>query len=198
MEVASCIERCNLLPLVSLNVVNFTLIHRFLWQGAPNRVNHAAVAINQHRGQSVRSPFEYHVAPLHQPFIQELITGFRGFPRLAATRQEYPSFLVLDRHEVCRDLDVHNVTAVAVRLKVVQEQIVRVVYEEVQCVEHFPIVANQWHLDAVLDEFVQLLPSLLLLLQQFNLHLLVGFPEQERGFSAALFGLLKHLVDLAG
>ena len=58
------------------------------------------------------------------------------------------------------------------RLEVVHEQVVSVVNKEVKRVDHFAVVANEWHLDSLFDYLCDCLFCLGLLLEQFDVHLL--------------------------
>ena len=59
------------------------------------------------------------------------------------------------------------------RAEIVHEQIVRIVDEEVQSVNHLSVVAHERHLDSLLDDLRDRLLRTLLLLKQFHLHLLL-------------------------
>ena len=76
------------------------------------------------------------------------------------------------------------------RREVVHEQIVRVVYEEVKCVNHLSVVSYKRHFDRLLNYLRYGLFSLLLFLQEFNLHLFLTFFEEELGLSDDLFTFL--------
>ena len=80
--------------------------------------------------------------------------------------------------------------------EVVHEQVVRVVNEEMKCVDHFSIVAYQWHLDCLLDYLRYCLLGPLFLLEQLNLHLLLGLLQEELGLPDDLFTFLESFLDL--
>lgn len=143
------------------------------------------------------SSFEDHVPPLFKTLIDELVAALGGLAGLAATREEYATFFVLDGHEVCWDLDVDDVGAVGVRAKVVHEQVVRVVDEKVERVNHLAVVADQWHFYGLFHYLCDRLLRSLLLLQQLDLHLLFGLFEQELGLADHLLALFQCLLDLA-
>ena len=76
------------------------------------------------------------------------------------------------------------------RAEVVHEQIVRVVDKEVQSVDHFAIVTDQWHLDGLLNHLRDGQLGTLLLLQKLNLHLLLTFFQKEFSLANDLLTLL--------
>ena len=80
--------------------------------------------------------------------------------------------------------------------EVVHEQVVRVVNEEMKCVDHFSIVAYQWHLDRLFDYLRYCLLGPLFLLEQLNLHLLLGLFQEELGLPDDLFTFLESFLDL--
>ncbi len=127
------------------------------------------------------SPLKNHVLALNESFIQKLVATLRRFARLASASQEDPSFFIFNGHEVSWNLDVHDVGAVAVRLKVVHKQVVGVVHKEVQGVHHFSVISNQRHLDGLLNNFDYSLLGFGLFLQQFHLHLFIRLLHQEVG-----------------
>ena len=141
------------------------------------------------------SPLEDHVPSLLQPLIYELIATLRCLAWLTAARQEYPALLILNRHEVGRDLYVDDVAAVRMRAEVVHEQVVCVVHEEMQCVNHLSVVAHQGHLDRLLNHLRNCLLGSLLFLEQLNLHLLLGLFQQKLGFSDHLLRLFQCLFN---
>ena len=119
------------------------------------------------------TPLKDHVSPLLEPLIDELIAALCGFAWLAATGQEDTAFLVLDGHEIGWYLDVDDVGAIAMRAKVVHEQVVRVVDKEVESIDHLTVVPNQWHLYRLVDHLLNRRLRSLLLLQEFHRHLLL-------------------------
>ena len=137
-----------------------------------------------------------HVSPLLQTLVNELIARLGGFARLTTSRQEYPALLVLNRHKVCRYLYVDDIRSIGVSTEIVHEQVVRVVDEEMECVDHFSVVAYQWHLDRLLDYFRYCLLGPLLFLEQLNLHLLLRLFEEELGLSNDLLTFLESFLDL--
>ena len=80
--------------------------------------------------------------------------------------------------------------------EIVHEQVVRVVDEEMKCVDHFPIVAYQGHLDRLLDHLRYRLLGPLFLLEQLDLHLLLGLLQQELGLPDDLLTFLESFLDL--
>ena len=82
------------------------------------------------------------------------------------------------------------------RTEIVHEQVVRVVDEEMKCVDHFPVVAYQWHLDRLFDYFRYCLLGPLLLLEQLNLHLLLRLLQEELGLPNDLLAFLESFLDL--
>ena len=80
--------------------------------------------------------------------------------------------------------------------EIVHEQVVRVVDEEMECVDHFSVVAYQWHLDRLLDYFRYCLLGPLLFLEQLNLHLLLRLFEEELGLPDDLLTFLESFLDL--
>ena len=74
--------------------------------------------------------------------------------------------------------------------EVVHEEVVRIVHKEVKGVYHLSVIANQGHLNRLLDNFRYILLRSLLFLKQFNLHLLFGLFYQELCFSYYLLTLL--------
>lgn len=135
-------------------------------------------------------PFKNHIAPLLKPFVDKLITRFRRLARFTSTSQKDSSFLILNRHEVRRNLDVNDIAPVAVRRKVIHEQVVCVIHEEVKRVYHLPVVTYEWHLDRLLHNLAQCRFCLRLFLEQFNLHLLFTLFQEELGLSQHLFTFL--------
>ena len=134
VEVSSGVQVRDLAPLVRRDIVDLALVHTLRWQTASDRENLTLLLLNEDACQSVGSPLEKHVSPLNQAFFHELVAAFCGFARFTATSEENPPLLILDWHEVGRDLDIHNVWAIAVRPKIVHEQVVRVVNEKMQSV----------------------------------------------------------------
>ena len=143
------------------------------------------------------TPFKDHVSALLKPLIDELITAFCGFSRLTTSGQEDSAFFVLHRHEVGRYFYVHNIRTVAVRAEVVHEEIVRIVNEKVKSVDHLAVVANQRHLDRLVNYFLYGGLCALLLLEELYRHLLFRFFQQKFGLSDNLFTLLQSFLNLA-
>ena len=111
------------------------------------------------------SSFEYHISPLDQTLVNKLIAVLCSFARLTTASQENPAFFILNRHEVSWYFDVHYVRTIAMRLEVIHEQVVSVVNEEVERVDHFAVVANERHLDCLFNYLYDCLFCLGLLLQ---------------------------------
>ena len=84
------------------------------------------------------------------------------------------------------------------RLEVVHEQVVSVVNEEVKCVNHFAVVANERHLNCLFDYFDDRLFRFGLFLKKLDVHLFFRFFEQKVGFSDDLVRLFQSLFDLGG
>ena len=88
----------------------------------------------------MRSPLEKHISSLNKPFLDELVAEFSGFSWLSTTGQEYSALFIFDRHKVRWDLDVNHIRTVAMGSEIVHEQVVSVVYEEVQGIKHVSVV----------------------------------------------------------
>jgi len=88
------------------------------------------------------SSFEQHIPSLHEPLLHEFVAALCCLSRLASSREEDAAFFVLHRHEVSRNLDVDDVGSVGVTSEVVHEEVVRVVNEEMQSVQHLLVVAH--------------------------------------------------------
>jgi hypothetical protein len=121
----------------------------------------------------MRSPLEKHVSSLYQPFLHELITELSGLARFPSASQKYPSFFILDGHEVGWDLDVDDVGAVTVGAEVVHEEVVSVVHEEVERVEHISIVLQHRDLQRLFHDLSDLVFALLSVLDELNALLLL-------------------------
>ena len=144
----------------------------------------------------MRPPLKQHVPPLNQPLFHELVAALSCLPGLAAAREEYSTLLVLDGHEIRWYLDVNDVGSVGVRPEVVHEQVVGVVNEEVQGVEHLFVVANQRHFEILVNHLLELRLGLVLLMDQLYLPLLLRLLEQEIRVPNNFVRLLHYLVDL--
>ena len=83
------------------------------------------------------------------------------------------------------------------RAEVVHVQVVSVVDEEVQGVKHLLVVADQRHLQVLVDHFLQLLLGFVFLMDKLDLRLLLGFLDEEIGVADDLFGLLLDIFDIA-
>ena len=59
------------------------------------------------------------------------------------------------------------------RREIIHKQVMRVVHEEMQCVHHFSIVADEWHFNGLLDDLGNGGLGFGFFLQEFNLHLLL-------------------------
>ena len=79
--------------------------------------------------------------------------------------------------------------------EVVHEEVVGVVDKEMQSVNHFSVVTYQGHFDGLFHDFDNSGFGFSFLLEQFNLHLLFAFLEQELGFTEDLFTFFQGLVD---
>lgn len=73
-----------------------------------------------------------------------------------------------------------------------------IVDKEVKSVHHFSIIANQGHLDSLLNDLGYGLLCSLLLLQKLHLHLFLGFFEKELSLSNHLFTFLQSFLNLIG
>ena len=102
-------------------------------------------------GQGVSAAFVQHILALDKPLFYKFIRIFRCLPGLASSAQKYAPFFRLRRHEICRNFDVHDVRAIRVRSKVVHEQVVRVVHEEMQGINHISVVIKQRYFDSLVD-----------------------------------------------
>lgn len=196
MEVALGIETCDLSPAVLRHVIDLALVHGLVRERRSNREDLAFLAFNQHARQSVGTPLKEHVTTLHEPLLYELVAKLGGLARLAAASEEDATLLILHRHEVRRDFDVHYVRAVAVRSEVVHEKVVRIVDEEVKRVEHVPVVFQHGHLQSGLDRLAYLGLGLLAVVNELNTPLLVLLPKQVRRLLNEAFRCLELALEL--
>lgn len=118
-------------------------------------------------------PLEQHVSPLNQSLLHELIAALGSLTWLASTSQEYTSFFVLDRHEVGRYLDVHNVGPVTMRPEVVHEQVMSIVDEEMKGVKHLLVIPDQRHLQILIHHLFEFAFGLVFLVDELDLSLLI-------------------------
>ena len=109
VEIPPGVKASHLRPSITCHVVHLALVHALTRQGAPNRIDLTSTPASQYARECVRPSLEYHVPPLLKPLIYELIARFGRFAWLTASRQEYPSLLVLHTHEIGRDFDVDDV-----------------------------------------------------------------------------------------
>lgn len=73
----------------------------------------------------------------------------------------------------------------------------RIVDEEMQSVDHLPVVAHQGHLDCLLHHLRNGLLGPLLLLKQLNLHLFLRLFQQKLGFPNHLLRFFQCLFNRA-
>lgn len=121
------------------------------------------------------SPLKQHVSFLDQSLFHEFIAELGGFTWLPSSSQKYPTFFILNRHEVSGYLNVYHIRPVAMRAEVIHEQIVRVVHEEMQCIEHVSIILQDWHFKCLLYDLLYLRLSLSFILNELNTFLLIPF-----------------------
>ena len=151
VEVSSRVQTRNLSPSVAADIINFAFVHGLAWQWASNSEDTRARPPWKYRCQSMGTPLKYHISTLLKPFVYELVATLGCFAWLTSACQKDSTFLIFDGHKVSWYLDIDDIWAVRVRAEVVHEQIVRVVDKEVQSVDHFAIVTDQWHLDGLLN-----------------------------------------------
>ena len=82
------------------------------------------------------------------------------------------------------------------RPKIVHEQVVSVVHEEMKCVKHFLVVADQGHLEILVDNLAELRLRLVFLMDKLDLPLLVRLFQQEVGVPDDLVRLLDDLLNV--
>lgn len=111
------------------------------------------------------SSFEDHVSSLDQTFIYKFVAAFRGFARLSTAGEEYSAFFVFHRHKVGRYLYIDHIAPIRVRLEIVHEQVVGVVYEKMKSVDHLSVIANQRHFNCLFYDFYYGLLSFLFFLE---------------------------------
>lgn len=187
VEVPARVQAPDLSPRVTCHIVHLALVHALTRQATTDRVDTTSTPASQDRGQGMGSSFKDHVTTLLQTLVNELVTAFCGFTWLAAPRQKDATFLVFYGHEVSRYLDIDDVATVRVRREIVHEEVVRIVDEKVKRVDHFAVVADQGHLYCLLDDLTQGLFRAEFFTQQFNLHLLLRFLDQELSLADDLF-----------
>ena len=110
------------------------------------------------------SPLVKHVSSLHKSFFLKFIAILGCFAWFSSTSQKYSTVIIFHTHEVSRNLYIHNIGAVGVSSEVVHKQVVGVVNEEVESVEHVSVVNDPWHLDGVLHHLLYLVLCPLLVL----------------------------------
>jgi hypothetical protein len=147
MEVSFCVEARQLSPMVESNIVDLAFVHGFIWQRGTYGKYLTFLPFHQYTCESMSSSFKKHISPLNESFLDKFIAKLCRFSWFTSTSQEYASFLVLNRHEICRDLNVDNIRPIAVGPEIVHKQIVSIVYEEVKSVEHIPVVFENGHLE---------------------------------------------------
>ena len=182
MEVTPCVQTRHLSPSITANIVDLALVHGLARQRATDSIDTRPRSASKHRCQRMGAPLKYHVPPLLQSLINELVARLCRLTWLSTTRQEYPALLVFDRHKVCWYLNVDDVGAIGMRTKVVHEQVVRIVDKEMQGVYHFSVVADKRHLDCLFYHLGYRLFGSLFLLEQLNLHLLFRLFKKEFRF----------------
>lgn len=130
MEVSLCVKARKLRPLILSHIIDFTLVHRFIWQGRPDCKYLTLLSLNEYARESVSSPLEKHVSPLNKPLFDKFIAKLGCFAWFATSGQEYAPLFILNRHKVGGNLDVHHVRPIAMRSEIVHKQVVCVVNEE--------------------------------------------------------------------
>ena len=101
------------------------------------------------------SSLKKHVSSLDQPLFDEFVAALGCLSRLATSCEEDSALFIFYGHEIGRDLDVDDIGPVAMRPEVVHEQVVCIVNKEVQSIQHFFVVAHQWHLQVLVNNFSQ-------------------------------------------
>ena len=109
VEVSSSIKTGNLSPSITANIVNFALVHRFAGKRGPDGIDSRTRTTSQDRCQGVGPPLEYHIPTLLKPFVYELIARLGSFAGFTAPCQKDSTLFILNRHEISRYLDIHNV-----------------------------------------------------------------------------------------
>lgn len=145
------------------------------------------------------SSLEKHVPSLNKSFLHELEAELCSLPGFSTASQKDTTFFILNRHEIGRDLDVDYVRAIAMGAEVVHEQVVSVVYEEVQGIEHVSVVFQNGHLQGGFDYLFYLIFSLLFVVNEFDTLLLVLLSQQIRCLldkSFRSFQLLLEFINL--
>jgi hypothetical protein len=147
MKVSFCVETRQLCPMVESNIVDLAFVHGFVWQRGAYGKYLTFLSFHQHACESMGSSFKKHISPLNESFLNKFVAKLCRFSWFTSTSQEYASFLVLHRHEICRDLNVDHIRPIAVGPEIVHKQIVSIVYEEVKSVEHISVVFENGHLE---------------------------------------------------
>lgn len=91
------------------------------------------------------SSLKEHIFSLNKSLFYKLVRAFGCFSWFSSSRKEDPSFFSLNRHKICRYLYIHDIRAIRVSPEVVHKQVMRVVDEEVQRVNHVSVVVKQRH-----------------------------------------------------
>lgn len=81
------------------------------------------------------------------------------------------------------------------RPEVVHEEVVGVVDKEMQSIKHLLVVPNEWHLQVLVHNFLELGSGFILLMDKLDLSLLLRLFEQEVAVPHDLVRLFDNLVD---
>ena len=157
MEVPLRIQVGDLSPLIGCYVINLALVHALLRQGGADGEDLRLRLLDEHARQSMCAPLEQHVSSLDQALLDKFVAGLGRLARFTTTRKEDAAFFVLNRHEVRRNLDVDDIGPVAMRAEIVHVEVMSVVDEEVQGVQHLFVITDQRHLQVLVYDLLQLL-----------------------------------------
>ena len=80
--------------------------------------------------------------------------------------------------------------------EIVHEQIMCVVHEKVQGIEHFFVVPNQWHFQILINNLSQLGFCFILFMYQLNLSLFFTFFQQKVWISDNLIRLFYNFINI--
>ena len=197
MEVPLRIQVGDLSPLIGCYVINLALVHALLRQGGADGEDLRLRLLDEHARQSMCAPLEQHVSTLDQALLDKFVTGLGRLARLTTTRKEDAAFFVLNRHEVRRNLDVDDIGPVAMRAEIVHVEVVSVVDEEMQGVQHLFVITDQRHLQVLVYDLLQLLLGFVFLMNELDLRLFFGFLDEEIGVADDLLGLFLDLFDIS-